>query len=212
MMCVGRNSQEKTKVGRSHRNATPGIERTIWAIAVRHEPDERASFAKLYVNYRQPVHDFLRRRDGVHTVDELEELVQEVFLRAWRDRHSFRGDSSVNTHLCGIAKNVLREELRAARRRPRVTVGDELNVTDPADNLGDLEKRIDDQELIGAIELAILGLTHRQREAIRLVIVEGHSQVEAARQAAATSAKAIQHRLAAGLKYLRHAVALENAK
>src|SRR5215207_4022967 len=53
--------------------------------------------------------------------DAAEEILQEVFLRAWRHAHAFddtRG--TVRSWLCGIAHNLALNELRRRRRRPQL--------------------------------------------------------------------------------------------
>jgi len=51
----------------------------------------------------------------------IDDVVQETFLRAWRDAAHFNTRSSVRTYLCGIALNVMRESTRQTARR-RTTV------------------------------------------------------------------------------------------
>lgn len=167
--------------------------------------DDEAAFAELYRNHRKPVHDFLRSRDGVHTPDELEELVQEVFLRAWRNRRSFRGNSSPRTYLFGIAWNVLHEDLRAASRRPPGNPDNAFNEPagiDPVRNpdpFGDLHR------LAALIAPAMASLSSRQQEAIRLVVLEGHSLDEAS-QLTEASSNAVRHRVTAALDQLRRSL------
>ena len=53
--------------------------------------------------------------------DAAEEILQEVFLRAWQHAHAFddtRG--TVRSWLCGIAHNLALNELRRQRRRPQL--------------------------------------------------------------------------------------------
>ena len=65
------------------------------------------------------------RREGlqVHcyrmlgSLEDAEDVVQETFLRAWRNRESFQGSSSFRAWLYGIATNAC---LDALERRPRV--------------------------------------------------------------------------------------------
>lgn len=45
----------------------------------------------------------------------LDDLTQEVFLRAWRAQDSFAGHSSRKTWLCRIARNVAIDALRASK-------------------------------------------------------------------------------------------------
>ncbi len=46
-----------------------------------------------------------------------EELTQETFYRALKRLKTFRGDSSVYTWLCGIAKNLWYEYIRNSKNR-----------------------------------------------------------------------------------------------
>lgn len=50
--------------------------------------------------------------------DDIEELVQETFLRCVENRDRFEGRSSFSTFLFGIARNVLCEHLRRLRSTP----------------------------------------------------------------------------------------------
>jgi RNA polymerase sigma-70 factor (ECF subfamily) len=72
----------------------------------------RAELASLYDAHVQVVRSVLAR---VCSVDDarLDDLTQEVFLRAWRS--DFRGDSSAKTWLCRIAKNLAIDTWRARK-------------------------------------------------------------------------------------------------
>lgn len=60
-------------------------------------------FAELFRRYQTRVATWCGRlvRDPTRGMD----LAQEVFLRAWRYRHTFRGDARVSTWLYAIARN-----------------------------------------------------------------------------------------------------------
>ena len=49
--------------------------------------------------------------------DEAEDHVQEVFLRVWRSRERFQGQSSPRTWLYRVATNVCLDTLRRDARR-----------------------------------------------------------------------------------------------
>ena len=68
------------------------------------------SLEKLYENYSRKVFLFLLSK----TNDELlaEELTQETFFQAVQCIHQYKGQGSVLTWLCGIAKNVWLKYLR----------------------------------------------------------------------------------------------------
>ncbi len=75
------------------------------------------------------------RRLGVPAA-ELDDVVQEVFLAAYRDRTHFEGRSSLKTWLYGVAVNRARMHHRAqARRRQRQEDGGARMVAAPPSDL-----------------------------------------------------------------------------
>ena len=67
----------------------------------------------LYREHRQAVYGYLL---GLTRDPSLaEDLLSETFLQAIRSIGSFRGEASVRTWLCGIARNVWRHSLRGKR-------------------------------------------------------------------------------------------------
>ena len=65
--------------------------------------------------------------------DDIEDLVQETFLRVFRALPEFEGRAKVSTWICTIAQRVAVDELRRWQRRPR-TVTDDVapEAADPA--------------------------------------------------------------------------------
>ncbi len=82
---------------------------------------ETAALGALYDRHTHVVFALLVRIVRVH--DTAEDLLQEVFLRAWQQAHVFdetRG--TVRSWLLSIAHNLALNELRRLRRRPQVNV------------------------------------------------------------------------------------------
>src|SRR5687768_2210933 len=50
--------------------------------------------------------------------EDVEELVQDTFVRAFGSLHSFRGDSALRTWLFTIERRLVLDRRRAARRAP----------------------------------------------------------------------------------------------
>ena len=76
---------------------------------------DESAFSALVERHRREIHVHCYRMLG--SLDDAEDLTQETFLRAWRKRTSFRGDSSFRAWLYGIATNACLDALAA---RPRV--------------------------------------------------------------------------------------------
>ena len=87
---------------------------------------EHAEFAALFERHRRELHVHCYRLMG--SLQDAEDLVQETFLNAWRNRHRFQRRSSFRTWLYRIATNAC---LNALQRNPRRLVPQQ--VLQPAD-------------------------------------------------------------------------------
>ncbi len=106
------------------------------------EGDETA-FRTLYARHNPRVHQFVLRLLG-GDASEAEDILQETWIRATRALERFRWESALNTWICGIALNLVRE-LARKRKRSLVAVEGEWEVpVVPADDGGriDLERAI----------------------------------------------------------------------
>jgi RNA polymerase sigma-70 factor, ECF subfamily len=74
-----------------------------------------AGFTDATRRYRRELHVYCYRMLG--SFDEAEDHVQDVFLRAWRSRTSFRAQASIRTWLYRIATNACLDTLRRDTRR-----------------------------------------------------------------------------------------------
>ncbi len=142
---------------------------------------------------------FLRRM-GVR--GELEDVVQEAFLRAVRTPP----DGAPRAYLYSVALNVLRDRGRKAERAGRALPGaariDHRTVADPADV-------IEDRDLAAKAWAVIDRLPDRQRAALVLRIHEQFTYREAARALSCSEATARQH-FYLGMKAVRAALAGES--
>src|SRR5213592_3521852 len=69
---------------------------------------------------------------------DVDELVQDTFIRAFHSLDGFRGDSSFRTWLFTIERRLLLDRRRAERRRPEGMEIEEQDVTTEFDALDDL--------------------------------------------------------------------------
>ena len=72
------------------------------------------SMEAIYKNHARTVYGFLLTR--TRNPEEAQELTQETFCRALKHLKEFKGESSVSTWLCGIARNVWLEYVRRQQR------------------------------------------------------------------------------------------------
>lgn len=93
-------------------------------------------FAVLFERHKQMVWSACYR--FMANGEDAEDLLQEVFIKAYRGLPSFEGRSTFRTWLYQIATNTCRNELRRRRRRPdpiEISM-DELKLADPAPSPG----------------------------------------------------------------------------
>jgi RNA polymerase sigma-70 factor (ECF subfamily) len=82
------------------------------------------SMEQIYLKHAKTVYGFLLTK--LHNPDLAEELTQETFYQAVQCVGNFKGRSSVSTWLCGIAKNLLYEQLRKQKNQVSITDAEEL--------------------------------------------------------------------------------------
>lgn len=121
--------------------------------------------------------------------EEVEELVQDTFVRAFASLEGFRGESSLRTWLFTILRRLLVDRRRARKRRGgRVEIreGDAATEYDPLDGMlaDETEQRMRE---------AITRLSPTQREVFTLRVAEGLSYKEIAEVAGTTEGAARVH-------------------
>jgi RNA polymerase sigma-70 factor (ECF subfamily) len=84
-------------------------------------PSDEAGFAAVFERHRRELQVHCYRMLG--SLHDAEDLVQETFLRAWRNRDSFEGRSSVRTWLYRIATNACLDAIARDRRREGPALG-----------------------------------------------------------------------------------------
>ncbi len=88
---------------------------------------ERDSFDQVYQTYFDPVYRYaLSLSRDAHAA---EEITQEAFFKALRSLDQFRGDSSLKSWLCAIARNLWLSEQRKKKAQPMEAAAD---LPDPA--------------------------------------------------------------------------------
>jgi len=148
------------------------------AVMLRAAAGDEAAFNYLVQRYHRPMINFLYRM--VHSQAIAEELAQDVFLRVYRARESYRADAKFTTWLYRIATNVAVNHARDTKHEraaqnvyldvPDVETG---TTPDVADDEPTVEQRMLRDERMARIRQHVMALPERQRMAVLMHKYQG---------------------------------------
>ncbi|HEY5920306.1 MAG TPA: sigma-70 family RNA polymerase sigma factor [Kofleriaceae bacterium] len=137
--------------------------------------DQRSAHDELYHRFRRQVAGNLYRVLGDRT--DLEDLVQEVFVIAFRGLDKFRGDARLSTWLYRICVNVALGRIRTRRRRPTAIGVNDLDgaAADPSltERPETPEKSLERQRERERVYQALEQLAPKKRMVLYLHEIEG---------------------------------------
>ncbi len=138
---------------------------------LRLKAGELQCFDYLMNKYRRPIVHFMFRM--VHNQAVAEEMAQEVFLRVYRSRETYRAEARFSTWLYRIATNLAvnyARDTKNERLAPKVMLDEPDPETgslhDVADATPTIETDLLRQERLRAIKQHVLALPERQRTAV----------------------------------------------
>ena len=174
----------------------------------RTQNGDSQAFEILYERYSQSVLSYLYRMLG--NLEDVESIGQEVFLRAFRFRATYKFPQKLSTWLFTITRNLAINQSRRRRRSPIRNIT-ELNL-DGIDISGDpyqvAAKATDDlekQEEIAGVLKALDGLPTDQKEVIVLGVFQDLSYAEM-EDITGTKAVTLRSRMFHGLKRLARTI------
>jgi RNA polymerase sigma-70 factor (ECF subfamily) len=148
------------------------------AIMLRAAAGDEAAFSYLAEKYHRPIIHFLFRM--VRNQAIAEELAQDVFLRVYRSRESYRAEAKFTTWLYRIATNLAVNHARDTRheraaRNVYLDAPDEETGTTPdvADGGLSAEQSLLRAERMKAIRTHVMALPERQRVAVLMHKYQG---------------------------------------
>jgi len=116
-------------------------------VALAQAGDAQA-FERLYRQHVPRIHSLVRRMVGGDA--DAEELVQDVFVRAWQRLGTFRGEAAFGTWLHRLAVNLVLNWVKGSARDRWLVEGDTMVELAPA-RTGRPEVRMDLEEAIGKL-------------------------------------------------------------
>jgi RNA polymerase sigma-70 factor, ECF subfamily len=148
------------------------------AIMLELSSGNMSGFDYLIQKYRKPIINFMYRM--VHNQAIAEELAQEVFLRVYRSRETYRAEARFSTWLYRIATNLgvnyardNRHERTASTIYLDETDSETGTTPDVADSTPGAEAALLRRERLNAIRQHVLALPERQRTAVLMHKYEG---------------------------------------
>ena len=149
------------------------------------------AFARLYERYARMVHGLLLARAGARASrEDVDDLVQDVFLTAWRRLTALRDPAAFGGWLATIARNRATDFHR--RRQHDEELPEQLGAADA------LQARLDARTVLAIIQT----LPAASRDTLVLRLVEGLTGPEIAAQTGLTAAS-VRVNLHRGMKLLR---------
>jgi len=174
-----------TALGTSRVKAEPAVRGGDRAVVERARSGDRLAFDRLHRDYARMVHGLLLARVP-H--GDVEDLVQEVFLKAWQHLGSLREPLAFGGWLAMLARNHALDHMRTRRETRELPAGLVAPDDDAARSFEALE--------------AIRGLPEAYRDTLMLRLVEGLSGPEIADLTGMT-AGSVRVNLHRGMKLLR---------
>ncbi len=128
------------------------------------------SMTDIWLAHKAPLRGYIIRH--VHDADVVDDILQEVYLKAFANLHTLKSPASITSWLFRIASNTIADYFRS--QKPLLALPDELASPE-------LERDCA-AELATCIELYIVKLPETYQSALRLSEIDGVSQKEVANQ------------------------------
>jgi len=148
-------------------------------LVARVQRGDKKAFDLLVLKYQRKIMRLLSRM--IRDPGEVEDVAQEVFIKAYRALPQFRGESAFYTWLYRIAINTARNGLAAAGRRPstpnavETEEGETFNETDNLRDNSSPEAMLATREIAETVSAVIDALPQELRTAIVLREIDGMS-------------------------------------
>ena len=152
-------------------------------LVARAQAGDRRAFDLLVLKYQQKVAGLIARY--LRDPNEVQDVAQEAFIKAYRALGGFRGESAFYTWLYRIAINAAKNQLASRGRRPprddmEMEVAEQLESGGRLREMGTPENHLLSEEIAQTVQKALDELPEDLRTAIVLRELEGLSYEEIA--------------------------------
>lgn len=174
-------------------------------IALLRKGDDNA-FSIIYNRYWGKVCNFSRLY--ITSDADIEDIVQQVFLKLWNYRKSLREDESFEGFLFIATRNLIFSHIRKSFNEDayKLTVLDAIDESEEGDDYG-VQEELEANELKEYIEMLLCELSPRQQEIFRLSRKEGCTNREIAERLSIAE-KTVEKNITATLRFLKENIRL----
>ncbi|MEO8053017.1 MAG: RNA polymerase sigma factor [Acidobacteriota bacterium] len=163
---------------------------------------DRKATARLVELHADAVHRYVSRRLAPK-IDLVDDIVQDVFVAAWRGLSSYSGEASLQTWLVSIARNKVEDHYRRTLKTPLESLEKEDDVFLVADSI-DLDATMDQSRQAGRAVKTLSEIPTEYAVILRWRYWDGKSAREMA-MATGRSEKAVERLLARAREQFRNA-------
>jgi RNA polymerase sigma-70 factor (ECF subfamily) len=170
------------------------------ALIERVRAGDTEAFESVFRTYWETL--FLSALRMLHSRDDAEEAVQEVFARIWRGHAGWNVNGSIRAYLLMATRNVSlnRIDRDATAQRYQERAAHEVSSNSSA--FDSPAERLDESDLARALSASLAELPEKRRAICELRLVDGFTYAEIAVRLR-IAPKTVETQLARGLKFLR---------
>jgi RNA polymerase sigma factor, sigma-70 family len=139
---------------------------------LRLKAGDQLALEELMSRYKGPLALSMSRL--IKSREDIEELLQELFLRVWKNRENLDPERYLG-YLYKIAENLVYDRLRKAAREKRLSVDYFAHIIEAYSHI---EEGIFDKELLAVLQRGIQQLPEQRRRVFELCKIEGKSYEE----------------------------------
>ena len=156
------------------------------------------SFDLIYHHYAHRIFGMSRSKFRM-SVEDSEEIVQDVFVKLWKNRAGIDPDRSIEPYLITICKNTV---LNLIRKRSTQLHYVQNLVENENRGINDIENKFNYQEMIGKLEQVLSKLSNQRRKVFTMIKIEGYNASEVSEKLN-LSKRTIEHHLYHAGKFIK---------
>ncbi|MGR3809464.1 RNA polymerase sigma factor [Jiulongibacter sp. NS-SX5] len=137
---------------------------------LKNQEDHPVAFRKIVSTYKERLYFLIRKIVIDH--DDTDDVLQEAFVKIWKNLEKFRGDSNLYTWLYRIATNEALSFLRRRKKSRNISFDENPELLQMLEKGGGKAQHISGDDISVALQKAVLQLPEKQRVVFNLKYFE----------------------------------------